>query len=319
MTDFIILPRDDNSSHNIIRSVNVDFKFGEESKFKDYVNCRNQEPKITWFSADDWSLRLLGEGTNNGCNHYLILGRPGGDYAKQVDLKMSIEVDIEVAVSFLESHPEVSSAFFGTIFLDTTNGAISNSDILAGCSWMARLDGKIVECSDPTIAYERVNFDIYEYINVTPFGKNGTYLVTTNPSLVKYNSNVHGTCSKTGSKFVTLPKNTDFHNTFITHPLFDDTCTILPNDVFPTHVLVDDKFTVEIYNSLLEVWGISSGPDMKVISNIPYTKNNNTYTFDFTNMTVGVIDFSLDLGHSQVLNRLNRKHFPNHTVTIMRK
>jgi PDZ domain-containing secreted protein len=41
------------------------------------------------------------------CNHYLILGRPGGDYAKQVDLKMSIVVDIETAVSFLQSHPEV--------------------------------------------------------------------------------------------------------------------------------------------------------------------------------------------------------------------
>jgi hypothetical protein len=232
---------------------------------------------------------------------------------------MSVEVDVETAVKFLESHPEVSCAFFGTIFMGEFNGNISNSDILEGSSWMARLNGKIVECADPTIIYDKINYDVYEYISLTPFGKNGTHLITTNPSLITHNSNVMGTCSKTGSKFVTLPKNSDLHHMFTTHPLFDDTCTILPNDIFPSHVLVNDKFTVEIYNSLLEGWGISSGPDMKVISNIPYTKVNNTYTFDFTNMNMGVVNFSLDLGHSQVLNVLNRKHFPSHTVTIMRK
>jgi len=320
MTDFVILPIEDNSGHNAIRGFNVDCRFGEDSTFLDYIHFKNIEPKIDWFSADDWSLRLLGDGTSNGCDHYLVLGRPGGDYAKQLDLQMSVEVDVEVAVNFLKANPNVTTAIFGTIFIGDSRGQISNNDILAGCSWMARLDDKIVECSDPSITYTHDVFDLAEYLTVTQFGKNGCYLITTNPTTIKYNSNVFGVCRKTGSRFITLPRTSNFHNVFVSHPLFGDNCTVLPNDINPSHVLVsDNKFTMNIHDTMRDVWGISTAPTVNVISNIPYTKEDNVYTFDFTNKEVGVINVGMDLGHSRVLSRLNERYFPNHTITIMRK
>jgi hypothetical protein len=320
MTDFVILPLEDNSGHNAIRGFNIDCSFDENSTFLDYVHFKNVDPKINWFLTDDWSLRLLGEGTANGCDNYLILGRPGGDYAKQLDLKMSIEVDIEIAVNFLKANPSVSSAVFGTIFLGKHQGQISTSDILDGCSWMARLDNKIVECSDPSVSYDDPIFDLTEYLTVTAFGKNGCYLITTNPTTIKHSSSLFGVCQKTGSKFITMPKNENFHNVFISHPVFSDNCTILPNDINPTHILTgDNTFKMTVYDTMKDLWGISTAPTVNVISNIPYTKEDNVYTFDFTNKEMGIINFSLDLGHSRVLSRFGNKYFPNHTMTIMRK
>jgi hypothetical protein len=320
MTDFVILPMEDNSGHNAIRGFNIDCSFDENCTFLDYVHFKNVDPKVNWFLADDWSLRLLGDGTANGCDNYLILGRPGGDYAKQLDLKMSVEVDVETAVNFLKANPSVSSAVFGTIFLGSNQGQISTSDILAGCSWMARLGGKIVECSDLNISYKEPIFDLTEYLTVTPFGKNGCYLITTNPSTIKHSASVFGVCKKTGSKFITMPKNEHFHNVFISHPLFSNNCTVLPNDITPSHILVGgNEFTMNIHDTMMDLWGISTAPTVNVISNIPYTKENNVYTFNFTNKEVGVINFGLDLGHSRILSRLSSKYFPNHTITVMRK
>jgi len=320
MADFLILPRAVDTVHDLIRSGNIDNRYNETTKFKSYVSSDNLNPKINWFSNEDWGLRLLGEGTSNGCSHYLILGRPGSDYAKQLELKMSVEVDLNVAVSFLNSHPEVSSVVFGTILIGSVQGPISNMDILEGCTWMSRLDDKLVECSDPSIEYTNTSFDIMEYLVMTPFGNNGSYLITVNDTLLKFNPEVFGTCPKTGSTFFTFPKASDTHKLFLKQPIFSSNCNTLPNDVFPTHVLVDgDNFTVEVYDTLLEKIGISTGPTLDIISNIPYTKQDDKYTFDFANKNIGVINFSFNLGKSKVIKTLNKSCFPDQIVTIIRK
>jgi hypothetical protein len=320
MADFLILPRIVDTAHDLIRSGNIDNRYNENTNFKGYVTSDNLHPKINWFSGEDWGLRLLGEGTLNGCNHYLILGRPGGDYSKQIELKMSVEVDLDIAVSFLNSHPNVSSVVFGTILLGNVQGPISNMDILDGCSWMSRLDNKLVECSDTSIQYENTSFEIMEYLVMTPFGNNGSYLITVNDTLLKFNPEVFGTCPKTGSRFFTFPKTSDTHKMFLKQPIFSDNCSTLPNDVFPTHAVVEgDSFSVEVYDTLLEKVGISTGPALDVISNIPYTKQEDKYVFDFTNKNIGVINFSFNLSKSKVIKTLNKSCFPDQIVTIIRK
>lgn len=320
MADFVVLPTEHSSAHSIIRGSNIHLGTTGNFDYLDLVSTHQPKPHIGWFAADDWSLRLLGNGTRNGCEHFLVLGRPGSDYAQQLQLRMSVEVELDSPVQFLKQYPQTASVFFGTIILDQNSGQVSTMDLLHGCSWMARLGDKIVECNDPSITYTANQYDIAEYMTLTGFGNNGAYMITTNPTLIKFNSSVEGVCPKTMSKFVTLTPQAKLHKLFVKHCVFSDNCSTLPNDYFPTHVLVEgNKFNVNIADVLRERYGITTGPDLSVISNIPHVKNENGWTFDFTNCTTGIISFQLELGNSAILQKLDSDFFSNDVITVMRK
>lgn len=324
MPDFIVLPPlNESSSHYLIRRFATHtFNNPQEFDFDDFSSLKtlNENPVVNWFASNDLGLRLLGDGINNGCDTYLVLGRPGGKLLEQIELKMSAEIDTEIPVQFLKNNPKVVTVFYGSIIAPQISGSISNMDILKNSSWMAKMDGAVVECHDPSIRYEGASLNIFEYLTLSEFGTNGAYLITGNPEILNHNGNVGGRCSKTGSNYVMLSTSARFKRQNIKMPKFSSNCTAMPNKMLPTHILVDgDSFELEIFDVLKTSYGITTGPDIKVISNIPYTDNGDKLIFDFSGKDYGVINLEFQLGKSSLLQSLGPDFHQNQIITIVRK
>lgn len=326
MPDFIVLPPfDDNHNHFAVRmSSFVSFDSSDTNpSFEHYTNAVaiNTKPRLNWFVTDDLSIRLIGNGTKSGAESFLLLGRPGDSIEGQLHLGLAKEVPLNIPVEFLKNNPSVNGLFFGSILDPSLKGTpVSNIDLLTHSTWMAKMNGKLVEAHDPTQTYEGDEFDIYELLVITEFGKNDCYLITSNPSIIKVNTNIAGVCPKTGSKFTTLSNVSKIRRLMISNNRWSDNCQPMPNRVFPTHIIVDgDSFTVDLHDMLRDSYGITTGPNVNIISNIPYTRNDNILKFDFTNKSVGVINFELELGRGNWLQFMGQDLQPFQVLTIVRK
>lgn len=320
MADFLIATPNLTSYYNVIRSFNIDIGFDKTTQRNKLAKkYKAQRPYTSWMEADDWSLRLMGQGTENGCEHYLQLARPGSDYQTQLKLEMSNEINLGIPVQFLDKYPQVATVFYGTLLPEDLGAEVSTKDILKSCGWMAKLDGKIVDCDDVSKEYAKETYDVLDYFHLTKFGSNGLYLIAYNPNMIKFNSSVVGTCSKTGSKFMTLSDHVGFHMSQIRHIEFDSGCDVLPNEVSPTHVLVNkDQFSLNIRDMLFEEFGFETSPNLNIRSNLIYSITDNKVTFDMQGKKLGVINISLDLDDSSILEKIIPDARFSHTLTIVR-
>jgi hypothetical protein len=268
----------------------------------------NSNPLVNWFSRREWGLKLLGNGHLHNCSNFLVLGRPYADLRLQSIVKMALEIDINIALDYIENNLGSSLFYGGVVF--TNEGAVNTLDVLARCAWYTIKDHKLYNITTQEYTEHNNNVYIIDYLTLSAVGYNGMFAITVNPDLVELDDTLIGTCPNTGHKFFPMMEFVGLHNRSFNDFIFEPDAVRTPVDsispiVSNNIIVTKNKFTIEVTDTLKEFIGFNSCPSITVHTNFDHSVLNRIHTFDMKDNQQGFIEFRLELGNFKMITLSN--------------